>query len=201
MITTGSAIDPQLVLGIRTGLPVDLKVLRQSYPRECWQEHRNLGEMARFWLSRHQIFRDLGADLRTTTGELVAGRIEAREFANWFAPRLQYLLSHLNTHHQIEDHHYFPIFRAADDRLAPGFDLLENDHHVIHEAMDTIVQAANVLLRALDPGGDELRRAAESYASANEPLIDLLIRHLDDEEDLIVPLILDRSEEALGVGH
>jgi hypothetical protein len=28
-----------------------------------------------------------------------------------------------------------------------------------------------------------------------------LIRHLDDEEDLIVPLILDRGELALGVGH
>jgi hypothetical protein len=28
-----------------------------------------------------------------------------------------------------------------------------------------------------------------------------LVRHLDDEEDLIVPLILDRSEEALGVAH
>ena len=28
-----------------------------------------------------------------------------------------------------------------------------------------------------------------------------LTRHLDDEEDLIVPLILDRGELALGVGH
>jgi hypothetical protein len=27
------------------------------------------------------------------------------------------------------------------------------------------------------------------------------VRHLDDEEDLIVPLILDRGEEALGVAH
>lgn len=201
MTASHSQIDPLLVLGNRSGLPLDLRVLCESYPRECWQEHRNLGDMARFWLSRHEIFRDLGAALRTTTSELVAGRIEPREFANWFAPRLQYLLSHLNTHHQIEDHHYFPIFRAADDRLAPGFDLLENDHHVIHEAMDNTVHAANALLRALDPGGDELRRAAQAYASANEPLIDLLIRHLDDEEDLIVPLILDRSEEVLGVGH
>jgi hypothetical protein len=28
-----------------------------------------------------------------------------------------------------------------------------------------------------------------------------LMRHLDDEEDLIVPLILDRGEDALGVAH
>ena len=200
-MTNRSTIDPGLVLGVRAGLPDNLKVLCAEYPRECWQAHRNLGEMARFWMSRHDIFRDLGEALRSHTAELIAGRMEAREFANWFAPRLQYLLSHLNTHHQIEDYHYFPIFRAADERLASGFDLLENDHHVIHQAMDKIVLSANTLLRALQPGGDVLRRAAEDYATANEPLIDLLIRHLDDEEDLIVPLILDRSEEALGVGH
>jgi hypothetical protein len=28
-----------------------------------------------------------------------------------------------------------------------------------------------------------------------------LVRHLDDEEDLIVPLILERGEDALGVAH
>jgi len=28
-----------------------------------------------------------------------------------------------------------------------------------------------------------------------------LIRHLDDEADLIVPLILERGEAALGVAH
>jgi hypothetical protein len=31
-------------------------------------------------------------------------------------------------------------------------------------------------------------------------LLRLLTRHLGDEEDLIIPLILDRSEAALGVG-
>ena len=36
---------------------------------------------------------------------------------------------------------------------------------------------------------------------ASGALIKGLIRHLDDEEDLIVPLILDRGEDALGVAH
>ena len=31
-------------------------------------------------------------------------------------------------------------------------------------------------------------------------LLRLLTRHLSDEEDLIIPLILDRGEAALGVG-
>ena len=57
------------------------------------------------------------------------------EFARQFAPRLQFILDQLNVHHQIEDFHYFPIFRAADARLAIGFDVLEGDHHHIHGDM------------------------------------------------------------------
>ena len=62
-------------------------------------------------------------------------------------------------------------------------------------------ETANALLRAL-PG--ERRCAAargDDYAAASGALLKGLIRHLDDEEDLIVPLILDRGEDALGVGH
>jgi hypothetical protein len=46
-----------------------------------------------------------------------------------------------------------------------------------------------------------LRRASDNYADASGALLKGLLRHLDDEEDLIVPLILDRGEEALGVAH
>lgn len=44
-------------------------------------------------------------------------------------------------------------------------------------------------------------RPAEDYAAASAALRQGLVRHLDDEEDLIVPLILERGEDALGVGH
>jgi hypothetical protein len=193
--------DNRETLGVRIGLPSDLRVLRERFPRECWYSHANLGSMARFWMSRHDMFRELGAALGSATSGFLGGGLAAREFTGWFAPRLQFLLSHLGTHHQIEDYHYFPIFRVADARLARGFDLLENDHHVIHAAMDRTVTAANALLGTLAAGGDDLWRAGEAYAEASDPLLRLLLAHLDDEEDLIVPLILDRGEDALGVGH
>jgi len=79
--------------------------------------------------------------------------------------------------------------------------VLEADHHAIHADMARTAETANALLRALGNGPDALRRPAEDYAAASSALIKGLIRHLDDEEDLIVPLILDRGEEALGVGH
>ena len=116
-------------------------------------------------------------------------------------PRLQFLLEQLNVHHQIEDYHHFPRLRAADERLARGFDILEHDHHAIHADMAATAEAANAMLRALQSDADTLRRRGDDYAAASGALLGGLVRHLDDEEDLIVPLILDRGEEALGVSH
>jgi iron-sulfur cluster repair protein YtfE (RIC family) len=123
------------------------------------------------------------------------------EFPRQLVPRLQLLFSQINVHHQIEDLHYFPIFRAAEARLARGFDVLEGDHHAIHADMAATAETANALLRALAGEPQALRRCGDDYAAASGALLKGLIRHLDDEEDLIVPLILDRGEEALGVAH
>ena len=190
-----------LALARRSGWPDDLRVLVARYPREQWDAHANLGDMARFWLSRHAMFRELAGAIEEVTAQFRADRIPPAEFARQFVPRLQFMLDQLNVHHQIEDLHYFPIFRAADSRLARGFDVLEGDHHHIHADMARTAETANTLLQALRAGGDALRRSSDDYADASGALLSGLIRHLDDEEDLIVPLILDRSEEALGVAH
>jgi hypothetical protein len=44
-------------------------------------------------------------------------------------------------------------------------------------------------------------QSTANYAGASGLLLKGLMRHLDDEEDLIVPFILDRGEDALGVAH
>ncbi len=190
-----------LALARRSGWPDELRVLLARFPREEWQSHANLGEMARFWLSRHDMFRELSAMTEQVSNEFRAGKIPAAEFPRLFVPRLQFLLSQLNVHHQIEDHHYFPIFKGAEERLARGFDVLEADHHAIHENMATTAETANALLQGLQGDADTVRKLADAYADASGGLIKGLIRHLDDEEDLIVPLILERGEHALGVAH
>ena len=201
-IETPSAADNSLLaLASRNGWPEDMRVLLAKYPREQWQGHANLGGMARFWLSRHDMFRELTDMLRTIEADFRGDRLPPAEFPSQFVPRLQFLLSQLDVHHQIEDYHYFPIFRAADERLARGFDVLEADHHAIHADMARAAETANALLRALSGDADVLRRCVDDYAVASGALLEGLIRHLDDEEDLIVPLILDRGEEALGVAH
>lgn len=199
-------IDPQdvaiLALARRTGWPDDLRVLLERYPREQWGGHANLGGMAQFWLSRHAMFRELGGRIEAVMTGFRAGELSAVEFPRQLVPRLQFMLEQLNGHHQIEDQHYFPIFRAADDRLARGFDVLDGDHHHIHGDMAATAEAANVMLATINSSdGDALSRSCDAYADASGLLIKGLLRHLDDEEDLIVPLILDRGEEALGVAH
>lgn len=190
-----------LALARRSGWPEDLRVLVARYPREQWDGHPNLGEMARFWLSRHAMFRELSAAIEQIAALFRAGKLPSQEFARQFVPRLQFMLDQLNVHHQIEDLHYFPIFRAAAERLARGFDVLEGDHHHIHADMARTAETANALLHSLQGGGDTMRRCSDGYADASLALLKGLAQHLDDEEDLIVPLILDRGEEALGVAH
>ena len=200
-IETPTAGDIEnLALASRSGWPEDLRVLIARFPREQWDGHANLGAMARFWLSRHAMFRELSGNIEQVTADFQTGALAAADFPRQLVPRLQFLLQQLGVHHQIEDLHYFPIFRAAEERLARGFDVLENDHHAIHADMAATADATNALLRALAEKAD-VRAPGEFYAKASGALLKGLIRHLDDEEDLIVPLILDRGEAALGVGH
>ncbi len=192
-------LSPEFALDTRSGWPADLRLLIDRYPREVWTGHANLGAMAQFWLQRHDMFREIAAALEQATAAFRDGTASAQDLRAWFPSRLQFFLQQLNAHHQIEDLHYFPVFQAAEARLAHGFDVLETDHRVIHQQIDATVETANLFLRTA-VNDDALRGAGERHAAQNGALLRLLAQHLADEEDLIIPLILDRSEAALGVG-
>jgi hypothetical protein len=195
-----TVLPASLTLDRRDGWPADLRVLADKHPREGWQQHANLGEMARFWLQRHDMFREIGAALTDATTAFREGTATAETFRTFFPPRLQFFLQQLNAHHQVEDLHYFPVFQAAESRLARGFEVLEGDHHLIHAEIAATVDAANVFLRTPVNDGDAQRAAGDGYAQTSGTLIRLLGHHLRDEEDLIIPLILDRGEASLGIG-
>lgn len=186
-------------LETRQGWPEELRFLLARYPREQWLLHANLGTMTHFWLGRHKMFRELGRALQDATARFREGSMHSQEFQAWFAPRLQFFLSQLNEHHHVEDFHYFPIFRTAEARLLPGFELLEKDHEILHACIVESVDVANAFLRSLHDETDKRRFAADRYVETNDRLLRQMLRHLDDEEDLIIPLILDRGEQALGI--
>ena len=189
-----------MALDTRAGWPADLRLLIDRYPRECWTGHANLGAMAQFWLQRHDMFREIATALEQAAEAFRNGSATAQDFRAWFPPRLQFFLQQLNAHHQVEDLHFFPVFQAAEARLAHGFEVLEADHGAIHHSIDRTVETANAFLRAAVNDTGVLRAGGDAYMAASGTLLRQLRQHLGDEEDLIVPLILDRTEEALGVG-
>ncbi|MGE0230738.1 MAG: hemerythrin domain-containing protein [Flavobacteriaceae bacterium] len=182
----------------RKPLSEDLRFLVRKYPRETWTGHENLGQTGAFWLQRHNMFRELGASIREATGDFREQKTEANEFLQWMAPRLQFFLSQLEGHHHVEDLHYFPVFRAAEVRLGKGFDILDNDHEWLDGNLHTTAEVANAMIRALQAGSDA-EAAIQAYADQVDRLNAAMLSHLRDEEDLIIPLILDRTEAKLGI--
>ena len=193
-MTTASVPLP---LATRNGLPAEIAYLRATYPAPDWRTHRNFGELSAFWLQVHASLRDHGARLQQTTLAFREGRLDAAGFQRVFVPHLNQFLQHLNAHHQIEDTAYFPKFRALDRRMKIGFDLLENDHHVIHDALLASADRARALLAAMARDDDDRRRAADHYANGADTLLALLLRHLADEEDLVIPAMLDHGERSV----
>ncbi len=187
-------------LGRRAGLPEDLRGLVLRHPRAGWSGHVNLGVTARFWLERHADLRAIESEISGGIADFREGRVEADPFARLLVPRLRHFLGDLEGHHRVEDGHYFPVFAEAEPSLASGFDLMEGDHEVIHAQIEAVIETANAMLAVLPAGGDALRFAADGYAAAQLALGAGLARHLGDEEDLIIPLILDRGERDLGIG-
>ncbi len=187
--------DEEEALLARPGLPEDLTFLLEKYPRATWRQSGGLTAMSRFWLKRHAFFRELATILDKGVTGLNEEQVDAVNFAHWFLPRLDLLLGELEAHHNVEDMHYFPILMAEEPRLKRGFDILDADHHFIHDLLERNGSAGRQFAGALLAGGDGLRFAADSYATESKRLLSGLMRHLDDEEDLIMPMLIDRHED------
>ena len=173
--------DDTLALHQRAGLPDALRVLAEAYPRAEWTAHPNFGEMIRFWMDRHAMFRQLTGVMRDDLHALIDGKTD---FAT-YAPRLSHyggtLLNQLHGHHQIEDHHYFPRLIRLDPRLERGFDLLETDHAAMDGLLHDFAEGANGVLQGAQAG---------PFLDKLDGFTTLLERHLTDEEEIVVPVVL-----------
>lgn len=189
--------EASLALDRRTGWPAEMRRLLEKYPRP-WTGRPDLGQLSRFWLGRHDMFRELNAAMLQASDALKAGTVAPEAFRTWFLPRIRFFLGELNDHHMIEDQHYFPVLMRMETDLARGFEVLEADHEAIHEGLVTLQTAGNDLVQALAGPSDRLRFAADAMSGRLDGFLTSLVRHLDDEEDLIIPILLDRGENLLG---
>jgi iron-sulfur cluster repair protein YtfE (RIC family) len=184
--------DDPLALETRTGLPDALRVLLADYPRDLWTSHQHFDGLTRFWLERHVGFRRLTAELQRRTRGFLDAPAGPRTEAQQTHRLAGALIEHLHGHHQIEDLHYFPVLAAAEGRLERGFAILDADHHALDAHLHALAEATNTYLHALTqgPGSHDAAGAFEARLASFERLLD---RHLTDEEDLVVPVILHHA--------
>lgn len=182
-------MDDDLTLGTRAGLPDALRELLETYPREGWPEHANFAGLVQFWLERHMMFRKLTALLREDAEQAMDGALPPEAQTARLARYGSMLVNELHGHHQIEDHHYFPVLSGMEPQLVRGFTILDRDHHAMDGLLDRFTTVANGVLQ----GREEVGPFREELLSFDA----LLDRHLEDEEDLIVPVILRHGSGAL----
>lgn len=188
--------DNHLNLLVRNGLPEDQLFLAETYPKRDWDRHRAVAGLARTWLTIHDSFRGKLSSIDIALTSVLEQKRAAEEILPRFQSDMRNLLSHLDQHHHIEDHHYFPQFQMLEPRLVRGFELMDADHHVIAESIFRLSSASRAFIdhvATTAPERSEIERAVQHLHEVVAVFDRHMHRHLDDEEDLVIPLVIDRN--------
>lgn len=174
----------------RQGLPQEMQLLLRDYPREDWPGHPNFATATQNWMRAHQMFRQLGDIIVKDTEKLLEKEMETKRYASRLSHYGNQLVNNLHGHHHWEDHSFFPELEAADPRFLRGLEMLETDHTEMDALLNTFTDAANRYLQLERLSPKETREELPAMLKAGESIKRFLGRHLADEEDLVVPIIL-----------
>jgi hemerythrin-like domain-containing protein len=180
--------DDPLALYQRRALPEEFRIILAQYPRADWAAHPNFNGLAAFWLDRHLNFRAMMAQMQQDTALRLDEQIAAPDYGGRLARLGQRFLGELEGHHAIEDTAYFPQLARLEPRIARGFDILDADHHALHDLIDRFAAGANDVLRA--PSDRAQREKLANFGTVLAQFDQMLGQHLSDEEDLVVPVVL-----------
>jgi iron-sulfur cluster repair protein YtfE (RIC family) len=174
-----------LSLALRTGLPTEFRYLLAELPRDRWG---TLDETAAFWMQMHASFRGHQAHMEGLIGQWRAnGDLTALHRS--LIPALQSFLQHLDGHHRIESGQYFPMMRTIEPKIGAGIDLLDRDHDAIHETLEALFRGGLVFHQAMAARAPDAAERAHRLSDLIGANARPLLRHLEDEEDIIIPLI------------
>ncbi len=171
-------------------MPEEMRFLLDQYPRDTWDAHPGFKSKTMQWISAHQGFRRLSQQVRLDTEGLLDREIASDDYAARLSYYGGHLVGNLHGHHGWEDRSYFPELSAADPRFDAGLEVLEKDHADLDRVLDDFTRQANraIKLTALDEA-QAYEEAGKVHETA-EVIEAFLGRHLGDEEDLAVPIIL-----------
>ncbi len=190
-------MDAKLKLGERAGMPDELLFLTRKHPRESWRPNPGLAGTGEFWLANHDFFRQITARIASELQQIQEKGETTYQTTPMLNQYLGRLLSGLDGHHNVEDHHYFPAFQRAEPRLVRAFEILDADHDMIHHAIDEMTATAQDSLRKIGHAEgvmiSEQRFAVDALAEAMQRFRPVMLQHLADEEDIVIPLILEKA--------
>lgn len=176
---------------IRTqDMPATMRVLLDDYPRDSWDAHPGFKEKTKHWLGAHQMFRRLGELVRSETELYLDKSREPDDFAGRLSYYGNALVANLHGHHNWEDKSYFPELSAADPRFDAGLEILEKDHQELDRVLDTFTETANRSIKLIHLDEPQAREEAGRLHGLAGTIEAFLDRHLADEEELAVPIIL-----------
>eukprot|EP00297_Palpitomonas_bilix_P018098 CAMPEP_0113874020 /NCGR_PEP_ID=MMETSP0780_2-20120614/4096_1 /TAXON_ID=652834 /ORGANISM="Palpitomonas bilix" /LENGTH=200 /DNA_ID=CAMNT_0000859735 /DNA_START=67 /DNA_END=669 /DNA_ORIENTATION=- /assembly_acc=CAM_ASM_000599 len=150
-----------------------------SIPREEWEKHENYKNNVGHFLRFHNNF-------RSTLDALV-------KQPNYAVFRR--LFQNLNAHHRTEERVLFPFVQenykgpADKDRMS----LLKQDHYHLDRSLEETME----LFTAMKNGQVDVQGSMEKLMKQLNDLRDIVYRHLQDEEDVLCPLMLEDTFKEL----
>jgi iron-sulfur cluster repair protein YtfE (RIC family) len=142
----------------------------------------------------HGGFRAHQAEMAAMIGAWRADTLDIPALHRALIPALQQFLQHLDGHHRIESGHYFPALQQLEPRIAAGIDLLDRDHDAIHAHIEAMVESGRALHQAVTGATPDAADRVERLADVLALAAPQLARHLDDEEEIVIPLIALRGD-------
>lgn len=173
-----------------TPMPEAMRLLSTDYPRDAWDAHPNFKRATKQWLGAHQMFRQLAEVNRTETEAYLDKTRDGQDYAGRLSIYGNLLVRNLQGHHHWEDHSYFPELSAADPRFDAGLEILEKDHAALDGILDDFISGSNRVIKLMQLDETQARDEAGGVHDMATGIERLLDRHLTDEEDLAVPIIL-----------
>ncbi len=176
---------------IRKGdMPDEMQTLLAEYPRDNWASHPGFDEKTKHWLGAHRFFRQLAYSVGRDVERYLDHDSDDHDFAASLSYRGRALVQNLHGHHGWEDHEFFPELSAADPRFVAGLDILETDHAELDHVLDGFTSHANRTLQLIQMAPADARNEAGKLHDHARAIRAFLDRHLTDEEELAVPIIL-----------
>lgn len=176
---------------VRQGpLPKEMRTLLRDYPRKAWPDHPNFAASIQNWMDAHLMFKRLADITRKETELYLDNARDPEEYAGRLAYYGNHLVRNLHGHHGWEDHQFFPELSRADERFDQGLETLEADHVALNDVLDRFTRAANRTVKLIQLDEPQAQGEAGAMHGLTTEIGAFLDRHLADEEELVVPILL-----------